>query len=1784
MKQKVLFALIALFSFVSAWAVDPDPVAVTVTNPVSHTKYTAVLNVTSLPVLKSDDKVVAPQVTKVYAGEGISGDGFTPTSQKVYDAQRKNVILATQNLDECANYYIQVKFTEGGANKTIYVPFYTGQVFTDYQIIKDQPSFETSVGGGALKLYYKEQIDKWTDAGDEAKATAYANERDNWSVAAAKEGPGGDKYTHGVGFPWIVFQSLDDATPRRVVFAYAPDAASTALTDGKAAYFPWKSFHEGTADGLNGKKTYFSKNDKTYGVASTNEEFGLGQVYYDATQEGKTYSENNKFDATRFTMAWVPAEADSSLINFSWTMAPTGGDYNANYDWADALVIAVKGEGLAGEEVLTKGTDLYNYKVEFFKDINCTEQILAAPYMEAAGTYYVRVSVCTEMIPGDGPNASSTPKWTALDAKMFVVKRNKLTLTLLQLEKNYRDPDPVFVDVEGTWMYRNVNGEMQSFYTLTNANGIEVSPAEVRLTGVRFKRIKTGESVYTSDGSFAEYPYTVYLSEIHAISQATGTEDYEVVLGHNDVLMISPRDLSKLPITASDVVYNGAAHVIGADVELSGLTFKNFSGESFDIPENAYTVSYGEVDEDGDVVLDNINVKYEEGFANDLAHVAAGGMVTLTAHKDEVTGQFDGNFVGSKEIRFRILPRPIDEKLPVFATNEDGSIKFVDGQPVQAVKDGQPQTKNNDFGAWTFQVYNNNEPTYTGEAIVPKDLAFASCDGLKSLNKKLKKVNNDGEGDYEFIALDPEEFAGDIIGGVARVKPTNVEANVYSDGTPRKVQEWTEVDGKMQWKDVLVDSKPQYYKKPKVRIIGRNNYCGTRDIEYAIYPKEFNFDGDFDIEIGETQYTGETPDPEVTITDITWGNSGKGEDELDTPIDYTTQVNADGNVGESTVSVTGRGNYFATINPSLNTVGANITIAFNADALKKTYGDEDPALNTLYTIGGLLLKDKYAMNENAETSATKPYLDKKGNPTDDVTKADDSKLVKDLKAAITFSRMPGETVGFYPISFTTTLTPYKEDGEVVPFKYVYGNYIVTLSDFAVAVEADPENDIEAAPAKAPVFEIEKRWLTVTAIKQKAEFGTIDKNTDFTFDADGKKNYTISGWATGTVNGFNFDEFEGATGEEKEANVINTQAEGTAKIVVLPSSTTFAVGTPVTLTPDVDPHGTMLENYKFNWKSAILTVTPATLIATARPITKEYGILPAGLTYEYDVTGYQFPEGTKEADKVDKYGKIKKYINEYKPAGAPEGYEGKNPFHQIVPTPAEGEVDETHGGKDKGTYAIDVDRDEDGEPIETVAPTYENYVITYVPAELEITQKRLDVYALKQTIGYGEDIVTGTAANGKIQDEDVKLGYPDIPGDGVTSDPDMGEFYEKRRDEVAGKIVRMIGLVQDTNYPDDKVSAFTIDVARLDNPKVTAIGEYDPDENENTIGIMVGVAPMENYDIHVHFGKLIIAEDEPEIYLVRPYLNSDKLWEDQRGGTIWFQEDQAREADEEHAEAWTETVFVRRGKSAEREEWRKVKQTRALNTDAETWGDEDYDEAIVDNTTAQQIEDYDGLENVKVRFGHYAILADQWEALVLPFDIDVRKVSPMFGYALFNVVDEDKSTSDNLVFKKENRTIPANTPFLIKATDNTDLNQLVFKHVEIVNPETEADLTVEVAGNKFIGTYTGYWNKDAKADGKARAQFFGGKLYDGKGHDGVSTIYEFPLGAYFEFSSTASAGVRITVVDENGVSTDINVVEVAEEGAAAGAAEGWYTITGIKLEGKPATKGTYIYNGKVVYIK
>ena len=206
-------------------------------------------------------------------------------------------------------------------------------------------------------------------------------------------------------------------------------------------------------------------------------------------------------------------------------------------------------------------------------------------------------------------------------------------------------------------------------------------------------------------------------------------------------------------------------------------------------------------------------------------------------------------------------------------------------------------------------------------------------------------------------------------------------------------------------------------------------------------------------------------------------------------------------------------------------------------------------------------------------------------------------------------------------------------------------------------------------------------------------------------------------------------------------------------------------------------------------------------------------------------------------------------------------------------------------------------------------------------------------------------------------------------------------------------------------------------------------------------------------------------------------------------------------------------------------------------------------------------------------------ADKWNVLVLPFDVEpLDFCNTIDDYAVFNTLTS--ASGENVKFSLARTTIAANTPFLVKPTkeidfdeinnNNTpndatdDYRQFVFAGVVIKGGTP----TVTVGDAQFIGTYETITVEAGN--------------YAMQGGSFVPLTAAATLGytrAYLNLATTAPA--RITVEEADGTTTAISTITA--DGVAV-AADGWYTLNGVKLQSMPTEKGIYINNGKKVVVK
>ena len=200
----------------------------------------------------------------------------------------------------------------------------------------------------------------------------------------------------------------------------------------------------------------------------------------------------------------------------------------------------------------------------------------------------------------------------------------------------------------------------------------------------------------------------------------------------------------------------------------------------------------------------------------------------------------------------------------------------------------------------------------------------------------------------------------------------------------------------------------------------------------------------------------------------------------------------------------------------------------------------------------------------------------------------------------------------------------------------------------------------------------------------------------------------------------------------------------------------------------------------------------------------------------------------------------------------------------------------------------------------------------------------------------------------------------------------------------------------------------------------------------------------------------------------------------------------------------------------------------------------------------------------------------WNTLCLPFDVTIKE-SVLDGDDVKAMVLDDKTSGLNgdeltLNFVDAPATIPAGTPFIIKWKQAAILGNPAFTGVTINKTAPE----VAFNGGWFEGTYRPVnWAVEDQ-----NILFLGD----------ANTLYYPKAGAhlnafraYFLLEDDSNFGAREIVVNFGEETTGV-VSMHNSECLMLNKADAWYTVNGVKLDGKPTAKGMYIKNGKKVVIK
>ena len=199
----------------------------------------------------------------------------------------------------------------------------------------------------------------------------------------------------------------------------------------------------------------------------------------------------------------------------------------------------------------------------------------------------------------------------------------------------------------------------------------------------------------------------------------------------------------------------------------------------------------------------------------------------------------------------------------------------------------------------------------------------------------------------------------------------------------------------------------------------------------------------------------------------------------------------------------------------------------------------------------------------------------------------------------------------------------------------------------------------------------------------------------------------------------------------------------------------------------------------------------------------------------------------------------------------------------------------------------------------------------------------------------------------------------------------------------------------------------------------------------------------------------------------------------------------------------------------------------------------------------------------------------WNTLCLPFDVTIE--GSVLDGADVRALADANLTDDVLTlnFTKEGEVskIEAGKPYIIKWKEGENLVSPVFTGVTV--DATTHNFRSEDGKVYFKGTYAPLsWNAENQSI-----------LFLGAGNE-----LNWPLAgarlnafrAYFELDPNAHA--REFVMNFDGGSEETGIISLSKEPRSQGEADAWYTVNGVKLDGRPTAKGMYIRNGKKVVIK
>ena len=227
----------------------------------------------------------------------------------------------------------------------------------------------------------------------------------------------------------------------------------------------------------------------------------------------------------------------------------------------------------------------------------------------------------------------------------------------------------------------------------------------------------------------------------------------------------------------------------------------------------------------------------------------------------------------------------------------------------------------------------------------------------------------------------------------------------------------------------------------------------------------------------------------------------------------------------------------------------------------------------------------------------------------------------------------------------------------------------------------------------------------------------------------------------------------------------------------------------------------------------------------------------------------------------------------------------------------------------------------------------------------------------------------------------------------------------------------------------------------------------------------------------------------------------------------------------------------------------------------------------------------GRQGLNVALKNRTLYKDgKWNTLCLPFNVTLEG-SPLEGATARSLTSANISGSTlDLTFGDAVTELVAGTPYIIKWANGSDIvSPVLFEGVTVSTDkhdyDTDGDNTTTDERVRFVGTYES--SVFSAEDNSILLVGGSNTLFYPNERTGLGAQR-----AYFKIGADGALQARrLTSFNFNeGQNGTTGILTVGTKMEKAGEPDTWYTLDGMKLQGKPTKKGLYTINGKKFVIK